>query len=137
MLVNVVLPQPIFPATAICIISKLTSLMLLACSASVLCGYAALFWFAALRYSNEQRANGTYNITTPKAYNVQRTYNGFVPKLKVLSTKKSKQLRIYFIYYLAKILWVTLKIHSVALYYQHPTLVLLKDKLLISFIQIS
>ncbi len=30
--------------------------MLLACSASVLCGYAALFGFDALRYSNEQRA---------------------------------------------------------------------------------
>jgi hypothetical protein len=35
--------------------------MLLACSASVLCGCAALFWFAALRYSNEQHAKGTHN----------------------------------------------------------------------------
>ena len=108
--------------------------MLLACSASVLCGYAALFWFAALRYSNEQRANGTYNITTPKAYNVQRTYNGFVPKLKVLRTKKSKQLRIYLIDYLAKVLWVALKIHPVAFDHQHPTLVLIEDKILVSLI---
>ena len=53
--------------------------MLLACSASVLRGYTALVLFSALRYSNEQRAKGTYNITTPKAYNVPRTYNGFVP----------------------------------------------------------
>ena len=106
--------------------------MLLACSASVLCGYAALFWFAALRYSNEQRANGTYNITTPKACNAQRAYN--VPKLKVLRTKKSKQLRIYFVYYLAKVLWVALKIHPVAFDHQHPTLVLIEDKILVSLI---
>ena len=91
--------------------------MLLACSASVLCGYAALFWFAALRYSNEQRANGTYNITTPKAYNVQRTHNDFVPKLKVFSTKQSKQLCIYPIHNLAKILRITLKVHSVTFYH--------------------
>ena len=136
MLVSVVLPQPIFPATAICIISKLTLLMLLACSASVLCGYAALFWFAALRYSNEQRAKGTHHITTPKAYNVQGTYNGFAPKLKVFGSKKPKQLRVYLIHDLAKILHITLKIHPIAFYHQHPTLVLLKDKLLVSLIQI-
>ena len=137
MLVSVVLPQPIFPATAICIISKLTSLMLLACSASVLCGYAALFWFAALRYSNEQRANGTYNITTPKAYNVQRTYNGFVPQLKVFSTKQSKQLCIYLIHYRTKILHISLKIHPITLNHQHSTLVLIIDKILITLVQIA
>ena len=137
MLVSVVLPQPIFPATAICIIFKLTSLMLLACSASVLCGYAALFWFAAWRYSNEQRAKGTHNITTPKAYNVQRTYNGFAPKLEVLSTKKSKKLSIYFVHYLAKIFRITLKIHIVALNHQHSAFVLLEYKLLVTLIQIS
>ena len=85
--------------------------MLLACSASVLCGYAALALFAASRYSNQQRANGTYNITTPKAY------NGFAPKLKVFGAKKPKQLRIYRIHNLAKVFHIVLKIHPIALYH--------------------
>ena len=108
--------------------------MLLACSASVLCGYTALVLFAASRYSNQQRANGTYNITTPKAYNVQRTYNGFAPKLKVFGAKKPKQLRIYRIHNLAKVFHIVLKIHPIALYHQHSTFVLIIDKILVSLV---
>ena len=60
----------------------------------------------------------------------------YVPKLKVLSTKQPKQLRVYLIHNLAKIIHITLKIHSITLYHQHPTFILFKDKLLIPFIQI-
>ena len=60
----------------------------------------------------------------------------YVPKLKVLRTKQAKQLRIYLIDYLTKILRIALEIHPIALDHQHPTLVLIKYKLLIPIIQI-
>ena len=138
MLVNVVLPQPIFPATAICIIFKLTSLMLLARNASVN-GFAYMARFAHERwfyvdlrrrpFSPQPISQTSFAIFVAEA-------TTYVPKLKVLSTKKSKKLRIYLIHNLAKILHIALKIQSVTFYHQHPTLVLIKDKLLIPLIQI-
>ena len=120
MLVSVVLPQPIFPATAICIIFKLTSLMLMA-------RYASVYGFplVALRI---------WSYAIYVAAHLRSSAATYLPKLKVFGTKESKQLRIYLIHHFSKILWIIFKIQTITFYHQYAPLVLFEDKLLVSFV---